>query len=169
MTGPRLHLLRPNVHMVTGPRVWRLQVHRVEPGLECPLAVHCRWPSQLTAIVRCLPKLYPTALVPLPLSSLDSLNTEKDFNQLAREVNRFKLHHRWPRLSVPDFHQQLVQLVTWQRTTAKPGSCPPLWWRPRGGWRGRKPPGSLGWRRERRCKGLRGKRELTWYQLGEGS
>ena len=38
-----------------------------------------------------LPKPHPIALIPLHLSSLASLNTERGFNQLAKEVKRLKL------------------------------------------------------------------------------
>lgn len=52
--------------------------------------------------------------------SLTGWREREAVDQLSREANRFKPHHRWPHLPVPDFHCQLVWLRRWQRTVAEP-------------------------------------------------
>lgn len=90
---------------------------------------------QLTAVTSCLwgrVLFWPTFTPWLSSHCICHLQPhwiqrKSGINQIAREVNRFKLHHRWSHLSVPDIHQQLVELVTWLRTTAQSGSCPLFW------------------------------------------
>jgi hypothetical protein len=64
----------------------------------------------------------PTAFVTFSLSEYREREASASFQGGAK---KFKLHHRWSHLPVPDFQHQLVWLLTWQRTTAKHGSCPP--------------------------------------------